>query len=123
MQPSSPTRFRSLARATLGLSAMFLAMSNASADQATVRWAHERCEYVLIERADGHGLIMQFSAERLKPDDVIEAEFQFSVNSGKVFTNIATQETGMLRGYKFGLTRAQAVKFLQSNCKKQAPQE
>ena len=123
MQPPYTARFRSLARAAFGLSAMLLAMSNALAEQARVRWAHERCEYVLIEKADGHGLIMQFSAERLKPDDVIESEFQFSVNSGKVFTNLATQETGMLRGYKFGLTRTQAIKFLQANCKKQAPQE
>ncbi len=90
-------------------------------NEAVVIWERDRCEYVLIQKADGHGIIMQFSAERLKPGDVIESEFHFSVNSGKKFTNKGTGETGMLRGYKFGLTRKQALKHFPKSCK--APTE
>lgn len=92
-----------------------------AANEAVVLWSRDRCEFVLIQKSDGHGIIMQFSAERLKPGDVIESEFQFSVNSGKRFTIKATGETGMLRGYRFGLTRKQALKHFPKECK--APKE
>ncbi|MSQ58269.1 MAG: hypothetical protein EXR36_01070 [Betaproteobacteria bacterium] len=105
----------------IGLFAMLAGAPLAHAEEATVVWERERCEYVLIKKADGYGLIMQFSAERLKPDDVIESEFQFSVNSGKQFTNKRTGETGMLRGVNFGLTRSQALKSFPKSCK--APAE
>ncbi|MFN0315267.1 MAG: hypothetical protein ACKVQA_09545 [Burkholderiales bacterium] len=103
------------------LLAMFAQAPLVHAEEATIVWERDRCEYVLIEKADGYGLIMQFSAERLKPGDVIESEFRFSVNSGKQFTNKRTGETGMLRGVKFGLTRNQALKSFPKSCK--APAE
>lgn len=95
----------------------------AEPEDATIEWSHGRCEYILIKKADGHGIITQFSAERLKQGDVISSDFRHSVNSGKIFTNKATGETGMLRGAAFELTRAQALKKIQGICKKHAPQE
>ena len=104
-----------------GVFACLTSASLARAEEATIVWERDRCEFVLIKKADGYGLIMQFSAERLKPDDVIDSEFQHSVNSGKQFTNMRTGETGMLRGVKFGLTRGQALKSFPKSCK--APAE
>lgn len=106
--------------------AFFLGIGIASAadvdvEEATVVWSHERCEYILIKKQDGHGIITQFSAERLKEGDVIHSDFRHSVNSGQKFTNKATGETGMLRGAVYELTRLQALKKIQGICKKYAP--
>lgn len=119
--PRSTTSLPIMSSAILGFLAALAPMPMARAEEASIIWERERCEYVLIKKADGYGLIMQFSAERLKPDDVIESEFQHSVNSGKQFTNKRTGETGMLRGVKFGLTRSQALKSFPKSCK--APAE
>lgn len=92
-------------------------------EEAEVLWSHERCEYILIMKGDGHGIISQFSAERMKAGDKITAPFHLSVNSFKKFTHQATGETGMLRGTAFGLTRMQALKKIQGICRKYAPKE
>lgn len=115
--------FRSLFALSAAITAQGAIAQEAEPEDATIEWSHARCEYILIKKASGHGIITQFSAERLKPGDVISSDFRHSVNSGKIFTNKATGETGMLRGAAFDLTRSQALKKIQGICKKHAPQE
>lgn len=107
----------------LHLAALPCLAEETAGEEATVVWSNPRCEYILIRKADGHGVITQFSAERLQENDVIVAEFRHSINSGKRFVNKATGETGMLRGTAFELTRAQALKRIHGICKRHAPPE
>jgi len=92
-----------------------------SAEEVTVRWERERCEYLLIQKADGYGLIMQLSGDRLKENDVFESDLTNSINTSRVFTHKATGQTGMLRGIKYELTRKQALREFPQSCK--APKE
>lgn len=100
-----------------------LAEEDDPVEEAEVVWSHERCEYILITKADGHGIVSQFSAERMKAGDRISAPFHLSVQSFKKFTHRSTGETGMLRGTAFGLTRAQALKKIHGICRRYAPKE
>lgn len=117
----SRLRFLPLSLALIGAAAH--AQEEEAGEEAAVVWSHPRCEYILIKKADGHGIITQFSAERLKENDVITSDFSQSVNTQKKFVNKASGETGMLRGAAFELTRAQALKKIQGICKKHAPKE
>lgn len=108
---------------TMTFAALPCTAQEAAGEDATVIWSHPRCEYILIKKSDGHGVITQFSAERLKENDVITADFSHSVNSGKKFVIKSTGETGMLRGAAYELSRAQALKKIKGICSRFAPQE